>query len=214
MHHGMTLADHSFQRVELHEYPLAVIRELGVNMLAHRDYTLAGSAARVQLFSNRIEWISPGGLPPGITVDNLLELQSARNGVILSILYEAGYVEAFGQGLDTVVAVLKQERMSPPVFRDLGAAFIVTVFGRVMPQETGILAELTPNQQRIVMFLRSKGEAYTREIRDQMPDRPSRSLQRDIKLLIDAGVIETIGESVATQYRLRPGALNDSNEAS
>jgi len=43
--------------------------------------TLAGSAARIQLFNNRIEWISPGGLPPGITVDNLLDLQSAQEGL-------------------------------------------------------------------------------------------------------------------------------------
>jgi len=56
----------------VHEYPAAVIRELIVNLLAHRDYTNGLSAARVQLFGNRIEWVSPGGLPPGVTVENIL----------------------------------------------------------------------------------------------------------------------------------------------
>src|SRR4029079_3589766 len=65
-HHGMTLADGSLQRVPVHEYPAAVIRELIVNLLAHRDYANGLSAARVQLFGNRIEWVSPGGLPPGV----------------------------------------------------------------------------------------------------------------------------------------------------
>lgn len=58
-HHGMTITD-SVQRVEVHEYPRVVIRELCVNMLAHRDYTNYQSAARGQLFRYRVEWSSPG----------------------------------------------------------------------------------------------------------------------------------------------------------
>ncbi len=63
-HHGMALNERSLERVELHEYPPAVIRELVVNLLAHRDYTLVGSAARVALFQRRIDWISPGDYHP------------------------------------------------------------------------------------------------------------------------------------------------------
>src|SRR6185295_17958250 len=100
MYHGMTLNETSYQRVEIHEYPQAVIRELGVNMIAHRDYANYLSSCQVQKFRNRISWVSPGGLPPGMTVDNILSLQASRNPHILQILYEAGYVEAFGQGLD------------------------------------------------------------------------------------------------------------------
>jgi len=48
-----------------------------------------GAAARVQLFRNRIERISPGGLPPSIPVDNILDEQWSRNPVILAILYES-----------------------------------------------------------------------------------------------------------------------------
>jgi ATP-dependent DNA helicase RecG len=65
--------------VPVHEYPAAVIRELIVNLLAHRDYANGLSSARVQLFSNRIEWVSPGGLPPGVTVENILTSQASRN---------------------------------------------------------------------------------------------------------------------------------------
>ena len=205
-HHGMVLAERSLERVEMHEYPLAVIRELVVNLLAHRDYTIVGSAARVSLFRNRIEWISPGGLPPGVTVENLLDSQNARNAGMLRMLYEAGLVEAYGQGLDTVVNVLKEEGMLPPSFRDVGAAFIVTVFGRTLDREAdiGITLDLTPSQRKIVLLLRARGDSNPREIREHLPDRTPRSIQRDIKGLIEAGLIEPIGESVAVQYRLRP----------
>jgi predicted HTH transcriptional regulator len=204
-HHGMTLPERGLRRVEIHEYPLAVIRELLVNLLAHRDYTLIGSASRISLFRNRIEWISPGGLPPGVTIDNLLTAQSSRNPMLLKILYEAGFVEAYGQGLDTVVGVLKSEEMLPPTFRDIVSAFIVTVFGRTLQSEAHpeSLVEVTTNQHRIVALIRAHGSLTPRDLREQLPDLSPRSVQRDIKALVDAGLVEPDGKSVAVQYRLR-----------
>ena len=117
--HGMTVAD-GFQRVDVHEYPEVVIRELGVNMLAHRDYTITTSQARVMLFRNRIEWANPGGLPEGVTPENILRQQHSRNPTIQTILCEAGYVEALGQGLDTVVAALHRDGLRDhPTIRPL-----------------------------------------------------------------------------------------------
>ena len=203
-HHGMTLSKGSFQRVEVHEYPQIVVRELCVNMLAHRDYAIDGSAARVMLFRNRIEWASPGGLPPHVTVENILNEQFSRNPAILSILYEAGYVEAFGQGLDTVVAVSKQEGLPPPTFRDTGASFIVTAFGRPLDVflGEGIYGQLSESQRKILGLIRSRGEVPPREIRELFRDRTERSIQRDIKSLIEAGLVASMGEARAIRYRL------------
>lgn len=204
-HHGMTLGSGSFQRVEVHEYPQIVVRELCVNMLAHRDYLNFQSAARVMLFRNRIEWTNPGGLPPNVTVDNILNEQSSRNPTILSILFEAGYVEAFGQGLDTVVAVLKQEGLTPPTFKDTGASFIVSVYGRPLDifGGEGVYATLSESQRKILGFIRSRGDVPPRELRDLFSERTERSIQRDIKSLIEASLIEQIGGARAIRYRAR-----------
>ena len=203
--HGMTLSNTGPRRVELHEYPRAVIRELNVNMLAHRDYTMSGSASRVMLFRGRAEWASPGGLPPGVTEENLLNIQNARNPVLLSILYEAGYVEAYGMGLDTVVRVLHDEGMTAPHFRDLvGAAFIVTVQGRQLDtreQEPYIL--LSDAQRKIIRLVSANIEISLADIREAFPDRAKRTLQEDITALIDAKIIERHGQTKATRYRLR-----------
>ncbi|GAC1560164.1 MAG: hypothetical protein NVS2B7_34610 [Herpetosiphon sp.] len=204
-HHGMGLASQGFERVEVNEYPLAVIRELAVNMLAHRDYTLIGSSSRVMLFRNRIEWASPGGLPPGVTVEDILDIQNARNPVLLSVLYEAGYVEAFGQGLDTVVAVLRREAMAPPAFRDVGAAFIVTVYGRQLDSnETGPWASLTDAQRTIVNHLRRHDEASFADLRAVLPDRADRTLQEDVRGLVEVDIVERVGKTRSVRYRLHP----------
>lgn len=203
IHHGMTLSDRGFQRVEVHEYPRAVIRELSVNMLAHRDYTNFRSSSRIQIFRNRIEWISPGGLPPGITVENILEEQAARNPVMMSVLYENGFVEAFGQGLNTAVAVLKAEGMEPPHFHDTGASFIVTIFGRPLDlfYGGGVYANLSETQRRILALLRNRGDLSPRQLASAFPDRARRSLQRDIGALVESGLISPVGEGRALRYR-------------
>ncbi len=202
-HHGMTLGTRGFERIELHEYPQAVLREVGVNMLAHRDYTLL-STSRVFLFGDRIEWHSPGGLPPGVTAENLLKAQQPRNPTILSILHEAGWVEAFGQGLDTVVRVLHDAKMEPPHFDDIGAAFIVTVYG-VQPATTdpGRYLQYSGVQQTIVDLLRSRGEVTFSEIKAALPSRAERTIQADIQSLVEANIVERTGQTKATRYRLR-----------
>jgi predicted HTH transcriptional regulator len=209
-HHGMTLTSGSLQRVPVHEYPQAVIRELIVNMLAHRDYTNGLSAARVQLFHNRIEWVSPGGLPPGVTVDNLLTSQASRNPMLLSILYEAGFVEAFGQGLDTVVAELKREGMQPPRFEDTGASFIATVFGRSLEllSREGIYGQLNERQRRIIQTVRTRGVVTPRDIITLVGDGTTqRTVQRDLRDLITARLLIAEGKGRAVRYRLPDDAI-------
>lgn len=204
-HHGMTLVEGSLQRTQVHEYPLAVIRELIVNMIAHRDYDNHMSSARIQLFRNRIEWISPGGLPPGVTVENILSSQASRNPNLLAILYDAGYVESFGQGLDTVVAELRRENMTPPHFEDTGQSFIVTVKGRPLElfSNDGIFGQLNERQRRILSVIRNTGSATPRDIAALFDNATTqRTIQRDLKELIDTDLIVSNGKGRAVRYRL------------
>lgn len=212
MHHGMTLDNTSSQRVELHEYPRVVIRELGVNMVAHRDYANIMSSSRVQLFRNRIEWANPGGLPAGITVSNILAAQASRNPGILAILYESGYVEAIGQGIDTVVTVLNRENLAPPLFEDSGSFFRVVVYGRPLDLFTDgdAYTHLNDRQRRILAFIRSQREvtpAGVSALFDQTVT--SRSIQRDIKALADIGliIITGTGRGRGVRYRIREDTI-------
>lgn len=202
-HHGMTVGE-SARRIELHEYPRVVIRELVVNMLAHRDYSLYQSSARVHKFRNRTEWISPGGLPEGVSIDNLLHMQSSRNTALVRILFDAGLVEAFGMGLDTVVSALRDAEMEPPLFVDHKAAFTVTVFGRPLELFSGqdIGSRLTDRQRRILALARAKREITPRDVMELFEDRVTlRSLQRDLKDLMDAGLLTANGKGRATRYK-------------
>ena len=81
-------------------FPEDAVREAIVNAVAHRDYTLVGTDVELSLYSDRLEVISPGRLPNGVTVEKMKEgLRVARNELIKEILRDYGYVEHLGLGV-------------------------------------------------------------------------------------------------------------------
>lgn len=75
------------------------VREALLNAVAHRDYRLGGSVF-VRQFAQRLEVVSPGGFPPGITMANVLDQQSPRNRRLAEALGRCGLIERSGQGMN------------------------------------------------------------------------------------------------------------------
>ncbi|MFM8319817.1 MAG: ATP-binding protein [Chloroflexota bacterium] len=113
------------------EYPLEALRELLVNAAAHRDYNLQGDMVHINLFTDRIEIHSPGGLPGPMTLDTLFQARFSRNPVIMQLLADLGFVERLGFGLNRVVGLLQQGGWPPAGFNEVGGSFRVTLYSAV-----------------------------------------------------------------------------------
>ena len=109
-----------FQRVDRLEYPLAAVREAITNAVAHRDYAIEDSTIRVAIFDDRIEVYSPGGLPPGVTVDNIEGNHVLRNRIIANLLYDMGYIEKWGSGVIAMKQAMRAWGLPAPKFEDFG----------------------------------------------------------------------------------------------
>ena len=82
------------------EYPETVIREVVVNALVHRDYSIGGTDIMLALYADRLEVQSPGGLPNTVTVDGMRSgFRYARNQTLVNIMRDYGYVDARGMGV-------------------------------------------------------------------------------------------------------------------
>ncbi|HEX6287898.1 MAG TPA: ATP-binding protein [Herpetosiphonaceae bacterium] len=191
------------QRVEQPQYPPTALRELTVNAVAHRDYTIMASSIRIAMFQNRIEWASPGSLPSSVTPENILDMQFARNPLLAQLLYQSGYVEAYGQGLDTVFNILQAQNLPLPTMRESGATFVIGIEGH---QPIGLDAEqlssLTDAEYQIVAVVRARRSATTQDIIDALAARSERSVQYDLKRLVERGVLQRVGKGRATTYIL------------
>ena len=86
------------EREETFEYPQFAVREALVNAICHRDYRLRGRRIEVRMFSDRLEVISPGGLPGFITVENIKDEHFSRNPRLVGGLFHWGYIEELGLG--------------------------------------------------------------------------------------------------------------------
>lgn len=89
------------------------VREGILNAVSHRDYQL-GSSIFIRQYPRRLEIDSPGGLPIGITLDNILDRQNPRNRRIAEILTRCGLVERSGQGMNLIYEeLIKQSKPIP-----------------------------------------------------------------------------------------------------
>jgi len=80
--------------------PADVLREAIVNALVHRDYVLGNADVELGIYPDRVEVISPGRLPNGVTVEAMLTgVLAARNELIKDVMQDLGYVEHLGLGV-------------------------------------------------------------------------------------------------------------------
>ena len=78
------------------------VREALLNAVSHRDYRLGGSTF-VRQYSRRLEVVSPGGFPPGIRPENILDKQNPRNRRLAEAFFKCGMIERSGQGMNLMV---------------------------------------------------------------------------------------------------------------
>ncbi|SDB48189.1 ATP-dependent DNA helicase RecG [Desulfonatronum thiosulfatophilum] len=91
------------RRMDAPHYPDKVFRELLVNAVVHRNYSIIGSQIRVLLFADRIEFLSPGRLPNTVTIEKLsVGTSFARNPLLVRLMGNLGYMDRLGRGLPMV----------------------------------------------------------------------------------------------------------------
>jgi ATP-dependent DNA helicase RecG len=116
------------EREEKLEYPQFAVREAIVNAISHRDYRLKGRRIEIRMYSDRLEVISPGGLPGFITVENIVDEHFSRNPRIVNGLFQWGYIEELGLGIDRMMEVMAQAGHKPPLFDARPYSFAVTLY--------------------------------------------------------------------------------------
>lgn len=117
---------------EFPQYPKAALRELIVNAVAHRDYSLEGAQIRLIIFDHRLELYSPGRLPNTMTLANLRHYNHiARNPLIVQYLSRLGYMRDFGTGIPRVIRLMREQNGTEPEFEILGEEFVARLRGTV-----------------------------------------------------------------------------------
>lgn len=123
------------QRHERREYPEEVLREVLVNALVHRDYSIAGTDVMLSIFSDRLEIQSPGRLPNTVTVEGLRSgMRYARNQALVNVMRDYGYVDARGMGIrNKVIPLMHDNNGTDPEFIEEENRFTVRLWKGDIP---------------------------------------------------------------------------------
>jgi ATP-dependent DNA helicase RecG len=170
-------------------FNIAAIREAVLNAVSHREYRLAGSVF-IRQFSRRLEIVSPGGFPPGITADNILSKQSPRNRRVAETLAKCGLVERSGQGVNRMYEECIKESKHLPDFSGTDEYQVsLTLYGEIQdPKFLRFLEKV--GKERIASFS-TEDMMVLSYIGMQKPVPPS--LKKRIDGLFEHKIIEKIG---------------------
>lgn len=177
------------------------VREAILNAVSHRDYRHAGSIF-VRQFSRRLEIVSPGGFPPGITAENILDRQQPRNRRIADVFGKCGLVERAGQGADRMFESCIREGKPLPDFTGTDAYQVsLTLHGQV--QDPAFLRFLEKvGRDRLASFSTKDFLVLDLVHREEpIPEALAPALRR----LSQMGVVETVGRGRGTRYLLARG---------
>lgn len=192
------------ERAEHTEYPATAVREALVNAVAHRDYRLGGRRIEVRMFSDRLQVTSPGGLPGFITVDNIVDEHFSRNPRIVSGLYNWGFIEELGLGVDLMIEQMVRAGHPPPSFKDTPYAFTVTLHNvRERAPQPAWTQTMNERQAKALSYVHEHGRITNREYRSLCPDMSAETLRLDLVDLVDRGVLLKIGAKRGTYYILK-----------
>ena len=155
-------------------YPEQACREALVNAIAHRDYSREGSPIEIDVYDDRMEFRSPGGLLSGISVDDLKTLSrvhETRNVSIARTLRELGYVREMGEGLLRMFSAMRDNDMVDPELTSNAEQFSVTLRSQSIFNRQDIEwlegykeFDLDKNEQRVVLLGRDGHLLSTNEI--------------------------------------------------
>lgn len=192
------------ERQDVLEYPRFAVREALVNAVAHRDYRIRGKRIEIRMFADRLEIHSPGGLPGYMTIDNLVDEHYSRNPRLVNGLYQYGFIEELGLGIDHMIEEMVQAGHPAPVFRATPHSFTVVLSNRrERPSIPAWTRNMNERQTRAIHFTRESGSITNREYQQLCPDVSPETLRLDLVDLVKRGVLLKIGINKGTYYILK-----------
>ena len=183
-------------RKVMEKIPKAAFREAIANALIHRVWDV-NSHIRVSLFEDRIEIVSPGGLPAGITEEEYLsgKLSVLRNRNLANVFYRLGFVEIFGTGIIRIKQLYAESLIKPDFEMSENAIKIV-----LPVLETN--ADLTEDEKVIYKFLSKTMLKPISEIAPYVPLGKSKTTQL-LKAMGKKGVVAIEGKGRGTKYIIK-----------
>ena len=197
-------------RIDVRDYPEIAVREALLNLLVHRDYSFSASAL-ISIYDDRIEFVSIGGLLPGIDLEDVLAgLSVCRNQNLANVFYRLHLIEAYGTGLRKIMEAY-EGTLGKPIISTTKNSFKITLpnanvksepknIPAPMGQAVSVLAPgLTDKEQQVLEYVREHG-TITRAEAEKVLGMSASTASRLIKKMVRTGLLLQHGKARSIRY--------------
>ena len=184
-------------RVDSRAFPEEAIREALLNSLVHRDYSISASTL-IGIYSDRIEFVSFGGLLPGVELDDImLGLSACRNPQLANVFYRLKLIEAYGTGIKKIIRAYENSEKKP-LIRKSNNAFKIVLPSLLTEKQNSTGSD--SEDVRVLQRLVEMGEATRAELETELGLTMS-TTTRSLRRLIGEGKVMRIGSGKNTKYK-------------
>jgi ATP-dependent DNA helicase RecG len=194
MHNQTHAAFDKLLRIDRRDYPEAALREALMNSIVHREYATGGSIF-VKIYSDRVEFISPGGLVSGIEIDDIMSGYSVcRNSNLASVFYRLQLIEACGTGILKIFESYKAAPKQPKI------AVTPNVFKLTLPNLNAAAAKADPTpQDSVLRYIREHG-SISRKQAEELLGVSQTAAGAVLKKMVDGGKLSKSGQTRQVRY--------------
>lgn len=197
-------------RQRIYHYPKEIVRELLINAIAHKSYTISGDIF-VEVHPGRLTITNPGQLPLGISKDNILHASHRRNPHLIRIFHDLKLMEGEGSGYDLIYEIDSRDAKPFPEIESTYGRTSVTQESRILDGDVVLLIEYTSKHfqlsQRDMIVLGIIARArkiLSTELSRILQLSEEERLRSYVRGLQEKSIIISRGRKKGTEYLINP----------
>ncbi|MFH1412802.1 MAG: RNA-binding domain-containing protein [bacterium] len=192
-------SEKSFRREDKFDYPIKALREAIINALIHRDYYNSADV-RVFILDDRIEIVSPGSFPEGVTPEH--PEHKPVNKILSNLMYDIGFIEKYGSGIYLINELCLENGNKKPVYDISPNQTMVTFKSQVkdvtvIEIDKKIIKEFNKRQR---IFIKSKIKNVSRSQYAKLVNCSIRTASSDLQDLLSRKMVKKIGAGKYIRY--------------
>ena len=190
-------------RTDKPDYPEQALREALLNALIHRDYSYSGSII-INVTDFRMEFISLGGLLPGLSLDDIRSgISQPRNRNLAEIFHRLRLIESYGTGIRRIFNLYAECPKQPRIeVTSHTFKIILPNMNNISDDAPGTSEEVSPQMQNVLEYIKENGKITEKEISELLNLKKTRTYTI-AKQMCDLNLIQAVGRGEGKYYTLK-----------
>ena len=182
------------QRIEGLEYPEKALREAIVNAIIHKDY--AGTTIFLSVYDDKLMLWNPGKLPESLTIEKIKGKHNSepRNRLIADVFFMAGYIEAWGRGMNVIMEGCKEYGMPEPIINEEQGGLSVVFLKDIYSEDYLKTLGLNERQIKAVLYVKENGEITNAQYK-AINNLGRTASTEDLQMLVSKYILTKLGKA-------------------